>query len=172
MEGNTCCFIGHRKVNDVDSVTERVKSVVVELLSLGVKRYLFGSRSEFNDICLSVVSELKKDNPAIGRVYVRSQYPEISDMYKNYLLEGYDETVFPKGMKNAGRASYVERNNYMIDNSSICVFYYDNTYKPNVRKAYNNHLSDIQPKSGTKIAFEYAVRKQKEIINVFKLRKN
>lgn len=169
MNGGNCCFIGHRKVKDSGLVKERVEAVVVELLSLGVKRYLFGSRSEFNDICLSVVSELKKDNPDIVSVYVRSQYPEISDMYKKYLLEGYDETVFPQGMENAGRASYVERNNYMIDNSTVCVFYYDNTYKPNVRKAYNNHLPDIQPKSGTKIAFEYAVKKQKEIINAFNL---
>lgn len=169
MNGENCCFIGYRKVKDPGFVKERVKAIVIELLSQGVKRYLFGSRSEFNDICLTVVSELKKDHPDIVRVYVRSQYPEINDRYKKYLLEGYDETVFPHGMENAGSASYVERNNCMIDNSSVCVFYYDDTYKPNVRKAYNNHLPDIQPKSGTKIAFEYATNKQKEIINVFNL---
>ena len=36
---------------------------------------------------------MKKEYPDIVRVYVRSLYPEISDMYKNYLLEGYDETI-------------------------------------------------------------------------------
>ena len=167
MGENTCCFIGHRKVNDVASVTERVKSVVMELLVKGISRFLFGSRSEFNDICLLVVTELQKDYPEIVRVYVRSQYPELSDMYKKYLLEGYDETVFPKGVENAGRASYVERNEYMIDSSSVCVFYYDENYKPVVKKSVNRHLPDIQPKSGTKTAFEYAVRKQKKIVNVF-----
>ena len=167
MDRESCCFIGHRKVMDSALVKERVKAVVVELLSLGINRYLFGSRSEFNDICLSVVSELKKDNPDIVRVYVRSQYPEINERYMKYLLEGYDETVFPKGMENAGRASYVERNEFMVDNSSVCVFYYDNTYQPHIRKALDCHLPNLQPKSGTKSAFKYAVKKQKKIINVF-----
>lgn len=167
MGENTCCFIGHRKVNDVASVTERIKPVVMELLVQGISRFLFGSRSEFDDICLSVITELKKDYPEIVRVYVRTQYPEISDMYKKYLLEGYDETVFPKGVENAGRASYIERNEYMIENCSVCVFYYDDAYKPVIKKAANSHLPDIQPKSGTKTAFEYAVKKKKKIINVF-----
>ena len=85
------------------------------------------------------------------RVYVRSLYPEISDMYKNYLLEGYDETIFPNGMENAGRASYVERNNYMIDNSFVCVFYYDDTYQPNIRKVLDSRLPAVQQKKRNKI---------------------
>lgn len=169
MDGESCCFIGHRKVKDASFLIERVKAIVAELLLQNINRFLFGSRSEFNDICLSVVSELKKEYPDIVRVYVRSLYPEISDMYKNYLLEGYDETIFPKGMENAGRASYVERNNYMIDNSSVCVFYYDDTYQPNIRKVLVSRLPAVQQKSGTKSAYEYAVKKQKEIINVFNL---
>lgn len=172
MGDKRCCFIGHRKVTGSDLVKERVRAVVLELLSQGVKKYLFGSRSEFNDICLSVTSALKEDYPEIVRVYVRSQYPEINDKYKKFLLEGYDETVFPNGLENACRASYIERNEYMIDNSDVCVFFYDDKYQPTVRKSHNVHLPDIQPKSGTKTAFEYAVKKQKRIINIFIVRKN
>ena len=72
----------------------------------------------------------------------------------------------PDGVENAGVASYVERNQAMINSSDICVFYYDENYLPARRKQSRHALSDYQPKSGTKIAFEYAVKKGKQIINV------
>ena len=56
----------------------------------------------------------------------------------------------------------------MIDKSNFCVVYYDETYLPPRRKNSRQNLFDYQPKSGTAVSYNYAVRKKKEIINVFK----
>lgn len=52
----------------------------------------------------------------------------------------------------------------MIDNSRICVVYYNPDYTPPRRKATRKSLTDCQPKSGTKLAYGYALRKCKTIL--------
>ena len=68
-------------------------------------------------------------------------------------------------MENAGKASYVERNQEMIKKSDFCVIYYDERYLPPRRKNSRRELTDYQPKSGTAVAYNYAIKKK--IINYF-----
>ncbi len=53
----------------------------------------------------------------------------------------------------------------MIDASNFCVFYYNKNYEPKTKNQYSSR------KSGTRIAYEYAIRKQEKtgkfIINFF-----
>ncbi len=83
------------------------------------------------------------------------------------LLKGFEDSICPKGVSNAGIASYVKRNQAMIRESDICVFYYDENYLPKRRKMNKHSISDYQPKSGTAVAYEYAVSKNKKIINIY-----
>ena len=55
----------------------------------------------------------------------------------------------------------------MINKSKFCVVYYDEKYLPPRRKNSRRDLFDYQPRSGTAVAYGYAVKKKKEIINVF-----
>ena len=48
----------------------------------------------------------------------------------------------------------------------FCVFYYDSEYKPPMRKYSKHDLTNYQPTSGTKLAYEYAEKKGVEIINL------
>ena len=131
--------------------------------------FLFGSKSEFDDLCLNIVTELKGKYPHIKKVYVRAEYADINEDYTNYLLESYEDTYFPERIRGAGRASYVERNQEMINKSSFCVVYYDKTYSPSRRKNSRRDLTDYQPKSGTKLAYDYAKSNRRRIINVINL---
>ena len=79
----------------------------------------------------------------------------------------YGGTYFPERMENAGRASYVKRNQEMINQSKFCVVYYDKNYLPPRRKNSRRDLFDYQPKIGTAVAYDYVVKKKKEIINCF-----
>ena len=163
------CFIGHRKI----IVTEELKNNLTEYIEYlindeNVRVFLFGSRSQFDDLCYDIVSELKEKYPDIKRVYVRHCYEIISDWYKKYLLEGYEETFYPKECKNAGKISYVRRNQAMIDKSDYCIFYYNENYLPPRRKKTNADLLDYQPKSGTALAYHYAEQKKKIIKNFYK----
>ncbi len=165
----TCCFFGHRKISDADSIESKLYEVIENLITTNnTDAFLFGSKSEFDDLCLKVVTSLKEKYPYIKRIYARSAYPEISDDYRRYLLEMYEETYFPEGAKNAGRAVYVERNYNMIDKSDVCVIYFKDDYLPLRRKNSRRNLFDYQPKSGTGIAYQYAVKKNRTIINLAK----
>ena len=54
----------------------------------------------------------------------------------------------------------------MIDNSDVCIFYYDKDYLPPKRRGFKNSAGLYQPNSGTRLAYEYALRKQRENINL------
>lgn len=118
-------------------------------------------------LCHKIVTDLKEKYPFIKRVYIRAAFQYIPDWYEDSLLEHYEDTYFPEKVSGAGKASYVERNQIMINQSDYCVFYYDKNYLPPKRKNSRRDLTDYQPKSGTKIAYEYAVKKDLIIINVF-----
>ncbi len=150
---NTCCFFGHRTTNETEELRERLTQTVEGLIrEKNVDTFFFGSKSCFDSLSLEIVTKLKEKYPHIKRVYVRAEFPIISDKYKAYLLESYDDTYYPKKILGAGKAVYVERNYEMINKSRFCVVYYDEEKAP------------VNRKSGTKIALEYAVKKEKEII--------
>lgn len=168
LERKVCCFIGHRKINKTPELRDNLINKIENLIiNENVNAFFFGSKSQFDDYCYEIVSELKEKFTHIKRVYVRSAYQHIPDWYEDSLLEHYEDTYFPEHMANAGRASYVERNQEMINKSDFCIFYYDENYLPPRRKNSKRDLFDYQPKSGTGIAYEYAMKKGRKILNVF-----
>ena len=163
----TCCFFGHRKIDATENLYNEGYVAVEKLIrDCNVNTFIFGSKSEFNDLCHKIVTNLKEKYPHIKRIYVRSAFQHIPDWYEDSLLKLYEGTYFPEHMENAGRASYVERNQEMINHSKYCVVYYDENYLPPRRKNSRRDLFDYQPKSGTAVAYDYAVKKKKEIINL------
>lgn len=153
MKERTCCFFGHRKIEDTLELRTKLYETIESLiLDENVDTFLFGSKSQFNELCRDLVTEIKEKYPHVKRVYVRAEYPYISYDYKNYLLENYEDTYYPNKVIGAGKAIYVERNCEMINNSRFCIVYYDELRAPTKRK------------SGTKIALSYAVKHKKEII--------
>ena len=155
MKDKTCCFFGHRKINETEELKLKLIEVIEKLIvDKQVDTFLFGSKSRFNSLCLETITKMKEKYPHIKRVYVRAEYPLISEDYKNYLLESYEATYYPEKLQRSGRAVYVERNYEMIDNSRYCIVYYDEPNAPTTRK------------SGTKIALDYAAKKRKNVISV------
>ena len=153
MQSNTCCFIGHRTINETEELKSQLCEIIEKLIvEKQVDTFLFGSKSRFNSLCLELLSEIKEKHPHIKRVYVRAEYPYISDEYKRYLLKIYEDTYYPEKIISAGKSAYIERNYEMIDKSHFCIVYYDKPNVPTTRK------------SGTKIALDYAIKQGKQII--------
>ena len=153
MKENTCCFFGHRTINETEELKAKLYNTIENLIvNENVDTFLFGSKSRFNSLCLELVTKLKDKYPHIKRIYVRAEFPIISDNYKYYLLESYEDTYYPEKIIGSGRAAYVERNFEMINQSRFCVVYYDESYAPS------------KCKSGTKIALAYAIKHQKTIL--------
>ena len=147
----------------VSCLNEVVKDLIIEKK---VDTFLFGSKSQFDKLCLGVVTEFKKKYPHIRRIYVRAEFSYIGEDYTAYLLKRYDHTYYLERMINVGKAAYVERNHDMIDNSGYCVICYDENYMPPRRKNSRRDLFDYQPSSGTKRAYDYAVKKGLKIVNI------
>lgn len=166
-------FIGHRKIQNSELLTEQIKQTVLNLIDeKQVDTFLFGSRSAFDELCLETVTEIKKLRPHIKRIYVRAAYPYIDSAYETYLLESYDATYIPENIIDAGKAAYVERNYHMIDKADLCIFYYNENYEPPQKpmsRKHNMPVPTYKRNSGTKTAYEYAVKRKKEIINLYTL---
>jgi hypothetical protein len=153
MEFKTCCFIGHRKINETQELKETLYRIIENLITNEkVKTFLFGSKSQFNTLCHNTVTKIKEQHPEIKRIYVRAEYPYIDQDYKSYLLENYEDTYYPETIINAGKAVYIKRNYELISKSDFCVIYFDE--------------QNATYKSGTKIAHDYATKQAKNIIRI------
>ena len=162
------CFIGHREIDITADLKKKITEYVEYLIVYkNVRIFLFGSRSQFDDLCYYLVSELKEKYTDIKRVYVRSCYEKLSEFYENYLLENYEETIYPLECVNAGKVSYIKRNQAMINKSDYCIFYYKKDYLPPKKKWAKRALFYYQPKSGTALSYKYAEQKQKQIKNFY-----
>lgn len=151
-----CCIIGHRNFVNNSVLELKIKDLIVYLIECEkVTEFLFGSKSSFNDFCYEIVSNLMDKYPYVKRIYVRAEYPIISNDYYNYLKTIYEESYFFDKKLQTNKFSHIRRNKYIIDKSDICLFYYDKRYIP-----------DTKTRSGTRIAYEYAVTKGKIIYNV------
>lgn len=179
-ENKSCSFFGHRKIEAGEGLKQKIREVVERLIvEENVLTFLFGSRSDFDALCHLVVTELKDKYKDIKRIAYtcrhetcvleseRQRWEKIHSYLKKrevHLL-GVEEEYQHITKYTSGRASYIERNEAMIDCSDFCVFYYDENYQPETRKRSKGGVY-YQPKSGTKLAYEYARRKKKIIINV------
>lgn len=162
------CFIGHRKIENEKKLTEKIYEVVHDLIQKGADTFLFGSRSEFDAVCRKVVTQLRKSYPFMKRIYVRAEYPDIDLSYRIYILKFFEDTYFPDTLLRAGRSVYIKRNQAMIDDSDVCIFYYNGEYSPPpARQKRQTLICDEKRKSGTAMAYTYAKKKKKRIINLY-----
>lgn len=167
----TCSFFGHREIDSTEELEIRLERVIIDLIeNENVDTFLFGSRSDFDNLCHSIVTELKEKYPHIQRrVYTcrseacflekeRAYWEKIYSHLKKrpVTLLCFEEEIEHGTKYKAGKAGYVERNQAMINDSDFCVFYYN-----------KNYVLPSKANSGTKIAYEYALRKKKKVVNLF-----
>lgn len=176
-----CSFFGHRNIEITAELQQKLKLTIEKLITeQHVLTFLFGSRSSFDYLCRIVVNEVKIKYPNIKRVaytcrsetcMLESEKRKWENIYlffekRDVNLVGFEEEYEYKTKYTSGRASYIERNQAMINGSDFCVFYYDENYQPEIRKMSKRSNCYYQPKSGTKLAYNYAKQKRKNIINL------
>ena len=164
----TCSFFGHRDTLQTEELKDNVSETVERLIvKEGFDTFLFGSRSQFDELCHIVVTELKEKYPNIQRIAYLCKHETAcfvgeSMKMKQHIkkLTGrdvyvpeYEDIKKSDQVNSAGRASYVERNYWMVDNSEIIVIHF-------------NKSQSITNGSGTSIAYIYAIKKEKRIIEI------
>ncbi len=152
-----CCIIGHRDFEKTKEIEKKAKNIVADLIEKeNVNVFLFGSKSKFVDFCYEIVTEYKRTYFNIKRIFVRAEYPIINDNYYNYLKTFYEDSYFYSEKLKSNRFSYIKRNQVMIEKSDFCIFYFNENYLPKTKT-----------QSGTNIAYKYALKQNKKIINLF-----
>ena len=157
---------GHRDTLQTEELKEKVRKTVEYLIvEEGVGAFLFGSRSKFDELCHIVVTELKEKYPHIQRIAYLCKHEsgclvgagmsltrKIKDVTgrDEYVAE-HEEIKKSDRINSAGRACYVERNQWMIESSNFVVIRY-------------KHIQTKQKKCGTDCALQYAKKLQKNII--------
>lgn len=179
-EVKKCSFFGHRNIEITDELKQKLKVVVEDLIiKNNVYNFLFGS-SNFDSLCRLVVTELKEKYENIKRIVytgksesciLETERKEWENIYSKLKkqpvhLIGVEQEFEHKTKYISGKASYVERNYAMINDSDFCVFYYDDKYMPDIRKRGKKSMWTYQPRSGTSLAYNYAKQKKKHIINL------
>ena len=124
---------------------------------------MFGSRSDFNWLCFDILKELQQTHSDIVCVAYNTKNEDFA--YGGDTR--FNEVYKPESLYVSGKASYVERNRIMIDNSDACVFYYNKDYRPKQRLISDKSIAGVwtSKQSDTALAYEYAVKKKKRIIN-------
>ncbi len=182
MSVKTCSFFGHRDIEITDNLKEKVKNVIEDLIiNYDTSIFLFGSRSNFDQLCHIIVTELKEKYPQIQRISYtcrhetcileseKEKWEKILSHFqkKDIKLIGFEAEKEHKTKYTSGKACYIERNQAMIDNSDYCIFYYNENYIPPTKRLKNQNSEFYQSKSGTKLAYDYSRKKNKMIINIF-----
>ena len=159
----SCSFFGHRDTPQTEELKQKVRETVERLIvEDGVDTFLFGSRSKFDELCHIVVTELKEKYPHIRRIAYLCKYETaclagagMEERRRIKEITGcdvhvreFEEIKKSDRINSAGRASYVERNQLMIDDSDYSIFYYDK--------------EKSKAKSGAKIAFLYTENKKEK----------
>lgn len=159
------CFIGHRTVTAPGQIKLRLETIVLELIAAGADTFLFGSRSEFDQIAWEVVTQLQKQYPYLQRVAHNAPHETVflsraeSQRYEQIYYQqagrrvyfpDYEQAVNAQHLRNATKNVYLARNQMMIDDSDVGIFYYD-----------------YRPRGGAAAAFAYAKQKKKKIINLY-----
>ena len=144
-----CSFFGHRFVLEKEEVKEQLKSLAQRLIKEeDVDVFYLGEQGDFEIIAAEVLNELKPTYPFIQRIEVIcfAEQLQRNGKIKSDGFEYLDELDRCKR-----KARIIKRNQWVIDNSDILIFYVNSPYGG----AYQSYL--------------YAKKKNKDIVNLTQL---
>ena len=152
MEIYTVSFFGHRYIDNILKVEDRLEEIIRQLLSEHEYcDFLVGRDGEFDQCVSSTIIRVKKhfrdDNSSHVLVlpYPRHDYLDNQESFEDY----YDEVeVCDEAASAHFKAAFQKRNRYMVDRSDLVIF--------NVE-----HDS-----GGAYQTMKYAIEQGKKIINI------
>ena len=181
-----CSFFGHRDTPQTDELKQKVRKTVERLIvEEGVDTFLFGSRSKFDELCHIVVTELKEKYPHIQRIaYLckhesgclagkgKDEQRRIKELTgRDVYIREFEDIKRSDRINSAGRGAYVERNQFMIQDSDYCIFYFQIQSSLSKQQNSKHKKNDNKKRSGTMYVYEYALQQKNrnKIIEIMNL---
>ena len=129
IKEKSCCFTGHRKIrkNELSLVQLRLKEIITQLIQTNVTIFICGGALGFDTLAALEVLEQKKDNKNIQLIMAlpckeqcKNWKEKDQAIYKN-ILQKADKIICVS--EEYSKYCMLERNRYMVDNSSYCICY-------------------------------------------------
>ena len=150
--GKKCSIFGHREFKVDNEFLSILQNCIENLIqNENVDVFIFGSKSMIYIYCWHIIEKLKQKYPFVKTIVVNC-FGEL----KNNSIMRFDETINFKNSSN--KYLYIERNHFMIDMSDMVLFYFNPCYSPKTKT-----------RSGTHLAYNYALKNNKKIYNIFNL---
>ena len=148
MNFYTVSLFGHRKVDDLRRMEDRLVPIIGELLQTkSYVAFLIGRNGEFDEYAASVIKRIqKKFEKENGDLTLVIPYP-IADLayYEKY----YDRIILPESVEGVHPKSAITlKNRWMIEQSDLVIFYVEHN------------------KGGAYTAMRYAEKLNKTIIRI------
>lgn len=149
----TCSCFGHYNVNITDDLKERTRTAIDSAIRDGVRIFLFGGRSDFDDLCYDLVAEQRNVNPELNikRVFCFALDNQLRKPPRWFIRKEYEALECPTKDFDDWYTSIYYRNLAMIDKSDLVLFWVEE-----------------RENSGAYKTYRYAVKKHKRIVNLFK----
>ncbi len=145
-------FVGHKNLILTDGLRAKIQKTILENLIEEDTVFYCGGYGAFDNVCAGIVSSLKAMHPTI-RSYFVTPYVTESHQKRIQLLKDtgyYDDVLYPPLEKTPYRYAILKRNEFMINAADLVIAYVENTW------------------GGAFTTLEFARRKKKRIINLFK----
>ena len=127
MDIYTVAFFGHRQIDNIMTVEDKLYSIIVDLMKKHeYVEFLVGRDGAFDILVASVIlrakREYRNDNSSFIWVmpYPKSDYYKNAEEYEGY----YDEIeIYSQQNKCHYKSAFQKRNRSMVDRSDLVVFY-------------------------------------------------
>jgi hypothetical protein len=142
----SCAFFGHGKQSYLRE-KGRIEAIVEGLIIReGVTQFYSEGRGAFDDICSTIIGEMKKIYPQIKNTLVYSYIPQNNECD---LPKKYDDSVYLLEAWVPPKYAILKTNEAMIERCDFIVVAVEHGW------------------GGAAKAYAYAKRKQKKIINIY-----
>lgn len=148
----TCSCFGHLSVDITEELTSRTRREIEKAIEDGVRIFLFGGRSDFDDLCYTIVTEKKNANPNLNlkSFFCFALDKQLKKPPAWFVRKEYEALICPAKQFDYWYTAIYYRNLAMIDKSDLILFY--------VEKREN---------SGAYKTYRYAQKKHKPLVNLF-----
>lgn len=163
MKYKTCCFIAPYSTRLSDDDIKKLELILNDIvINANVRTFLFGFQTDIDFVCYRILKNIKDKYPNIKLIYLQKGFKNL--IKKNYKdkFKLYDKSYYPKKDACTGELSPFKRHEIYIDNSDYCIFYQRKDDKDIKVFDSSNLPLDIDKT----IAYNYAMQKKKEIINI------
>ena len=152
MQDLICSFFGHREIEETEELVEALKTEIFNAIDFGCRVFYFGGFGAFDTLCHKILTKIMIENAElkIQRVFcVQSEY-HLRKRHKYLKAENYEDIIYLNPVFDGWYKRIYFRNCAMIDASDYVIFYAEN-----------------RADSGAYKAYQYAVKKKKNLINLY-----